>query len=236
MVLAAAVLGLGTADASVSALPDSEHLNPVRPALERAIDQAERDGLPADLILSKVHEGLSKGAAPEAIQEAAERVSRSLNEADVYLRAHRAEAASGALIRAVAEARMVAVEFEVLRPMIVSPSEDAPVARAVETVTDLSLRGYPAQSAALVVRQVLSRDPNGIGRVTAGVEAIRTARTSTRTEALRTLEESFTGTGSLDGAVARTLEETAKPEPPAPVTKRAKGERGKRNGKKSKRR
>ena len=50
-------------------------LAPVRAALEETIDRTTRSGLPAELIVSKVREGLAKGVPPESIITGSEKTS-----------------------------------------------------------------------------------------------------------------------------------------------------------------
>jgi hypothetical protein len=199
-------LALTAGRAAAAILPDSERLDPVRPALERAVDQVEHDGLPADLIVSKVREGLAKGVSPEAIRAAVERLARSLGDADQFLHRHRKRPAPPALVRALAEARTAGIDLEVLGPMVASEVPDAAVVRAVDALTDLALRGYPTNRAAAVVRDVLAHDPTSIGRVVSGVEAIRVAQTISRVDALDALAQNIASSGSFDAALNRSLE------------------------------
>src|SRR4029079_12757528 len=133
-----------------STLPVNERLDPVGPALERTLDEAAREGLPSELIVSKVREGLAKGVSPEGIRVAAERLARSLADADHLLRArpHRAGspalvralrarrhgAGSPSLVRVLAEARTAGVDLEVVAPIIESEMQDAALVHAVEVV------------------------------------------------------------------------------------------------------
>jgi hypothetical protein len=187
--VAAALLALA-APARATMLPPSERLDPVRPALERTLDQAARDGLPSDLIVRKVREGLAKGAAPEVIRAAAERLARSLADADQFLRAHR-KGADPALLRALAEARSAAIDLEVVAPLVDCDASDAALARAVDALTELVLRGYPSQAAALVIKEALARDPSAVGQVVAGVEALRAGRKLAHRDALEAFARSL---------------------------------------------
>ena len=200
---------------AVPPLPADPRLASVRAPLEEILARAAKDGLPTDLIASKVREGLAKGVAPEAIRGAAERLAGSLDGAARFLRAQRgpgsatpaAPAPSPLLIRAVAEANLAGVEAEGVQPLVASVDSDAVVARAIEVVTDLTMRGYPSRRSGAVVRDIADRDPRSLGRVVAGVESIRAEQTVSRADALEALVRNFkTGTPSLDSAVARALE------------------------------
>jgi hypothetical protein len=190
-----------------AALPDSERLAPVRAALEKTIDQAARDGLPVELIVSKVREGVAKGIAPEAIRAAADRLAQSLGAADRLLKVQRKGVSSPALLRAVADAQTAVVELDAVVPVVAANAPDPMLARAVEVLTDLALRGYPSRRAALVVREVTDRDAAALGRLVAGVEEIRTEQTVSRADALEALGRNIaTGGASFDSAMARALE------------------------------
>jgi len=188
-----------------STMPVNERLDPVRPALERTVDEAVRDGLPAELIVSKVREGLAKGVSPEGIRVAAERLARSLADADQFLRARHHRGAPAALVRVLAEARSAGVDLEVVAPIIESDMPDAALVHPVEVVTDLALRGYPSQRAAALVREVAVHDASSMARVVAGVEAIRSGQAISRTDALETLGRNLTASGSFETALSRSL-------------------------------
>jgi hypothetical protein len=203
----ALLLLLGSNVARAASLPENERLDPVRPALEKIVDDAARDGLPADLIVGKVREGLAKGASPEAIRAAAARLARTLGDADQFLRAHRKRSSSAALVRALAEARTSGVDLAATSTLVESGAQDAAVVRAVEVLTDLALRGYPTGRAALVVNQVLERDPGAVGRVVAGLEAVRVGQTVSRADALEAIGRNLqSGGGSFEAALNRSLE------------------------------
>src|SRR5437868_1433245 len=88
-----------------AALPDDARLAPMRPRLEQLLDRAAGSGLPAEVIVSKVREGLAKGVDPARIEAAAVRLTDSLQAAQRYVTERRpGPAAPPPLVRAVAEA------------------------------------------------------------------------------------------------------------------------------------
>ena len=102
---------------------------------------------------------------------------------------------------------MAGVEAESISPLAAAREPDAVVARAVEVVTDLTVRGYPSRPSASLVREITDRDATSLGRVVAGLEAIRTEQTVSRADALEALGRNFrSGGASLDTALARSLE------------------------------
>jgi hypothetical protein len=188
-------------------LPPSQKLDPVRPALEQLIARAEQAGVPSELIVSKVREGLAKGVAPETIRAVAERLAHDLGDATQVLRVNRKGDASPGLVRALAEARAAGVEVSVLVPLVEAHVSDALLVRALEAVTDLGVRGYPGPRAALVVQRVVERDPEAVGRVVAGVESIRRAQTISRADSLDALARNLASVnGSFESALNRSLE------------------------------
>ena len=210
-----------TAAGAAPVLPADARLAPVRASLETLMARASSEGLPAELIASKVREGLAKGVAPEAIRVAAERLAQSLGNAARFVRAHRAPAPpspsppaapAAALIQVVADAELAGVEADSLIPLVASGESDAVVTRAIAVVTDLSMRGYPARRSGALVKEIADRDARALGRVVAGVEAIRVEQTVSRADALETLGRNLaTGGASLDAAVARSLETGDRP-------------------------
>jgi hypothetical protein len=201
-----AVLGAGAARAATT-LPENEHLDTVRPALQALVDRADKAGVPSDLIVSKVREGLAKGVPPETIRIVAEQLARELGDANDFLRAHRKTDTTARLVRAVAEARAAGVQLAALAPLVESHAREPQVARGLEAVTDLGLRGYPGPRAAFVVAQVLERDPEAVGQVVASVESIRRAQAISRADALDALSKHMSSAGgSLQSAVSRSLE------------------------------
>ena len=207
MALALASLFGARAAWAAAALPTSERLDPVRPVLQKLIEQTEQAGAPADLIVSKVREGLAKGVPPETIRNVAEQLARELTEANDFLRVHRKTGATPGLVRALVEARSSGAALAALTPLVESRARDTLVVRGLEAVTDLGLRGYSGPRAALVVTQVLERDPEAVGRVVAGIESIRRTQTVSRADALDALSRNMAaGGGSLEGALNRSLE------------------------------
>src|SRR5216110_248060 len=107
------VLGLllSAAEAAPPAtLPQDARLEPVRARLESLVARTNQAGLPADLVVSKVREGLAKGVPAERIEAAANRLAESLELARRFV-AERRSGPAPALVRALAEARSAGVEL-----------------------------------------------------------------------------------------------------------------------------
>ncbi len=201
------LFAVSAAAADPGMLPADPRLAPVRVELEKTVSSVARDGLHAEVSFSKVREGLAKGVPPEVIRDVAARLAQNLSASATMLRSQRAGTPSPSLVRVVAEARMAGVEAESIAPLAASHEPDAVVARAVEVVTDLTVRGYPSRPSASLVREVTERDAASLGRLVAGLEAIRTEQTVSRADALEALGRNFRSRGaSLDTALARSLE------------------------------
>jgi hypothetical protein len=185
-------------------------LAPVRADLEKTVAEASRDGLPSQLIVSKIREGVAKGVPADAIRSAADRLAHGLGDADKFLKAHPKRPPTECMMRVLAEARTAGVELEITAPMLESEASGINLARAIEVLTDLTLRGYSDRRAAAVVKEVLDRDPQSVGKVASGVEAIRLGQTLSRADALETLRRNIltttTTTGSYEAALSRSLE------------------------------
>src|SRR5262245_31047233 len=138
-------------------LPDDPRLAPVRQKLEDAIARASAAGLPSELLSGKVREGLAKGVDAARIEAAVFRLAESLEAARGFVSARRQGAAPVALVRAVAEARMSGVSLAAIEGLVGGQQPETPARRAIEVLTDLSMRGYPIERAAIIVRAVLLR-------------------------------------------------------------------------------
>lgn len=199
------MLAMTSAEAAPG-LPGDARLEPVRAHLQEVITRADAAGLPSDMIVSKVREGLAKGVDAVRIEAAAVRLADSLTAAQQYVSARRpGHAAPAPLVRAVASARLAGVNLAVVDPLLKSERPEQP--RAVEVVTDLSLRGYPSERAALVVQSVLARDAGSLDRVPGTLETIRIDYALSHTEAVDALARGLASADSLQTAYSRTVED-----------------------------
>jgi hypothetical protein len=202
----AAVLGFATAqEAAVQPLPDDPRLQPIRDHLAQIIQSADAAGLPSEVIVSKVREGLAKGVAPARIEEVTERLARNLAAAQRYVTARRPGRARPALVRAVAEARMADVGMPAIDALVAHDRPETP--HAVEVVTDLSLREYPSGRASVVVQNVLSRDAGSLDRVAGTLETLRQDCGLTHVEAVDALARGLASSDSLQNAYKKTAED-----------------------------
>jgi hypothetical protein len=218
----------GDADA---VLPADRRLDGVRAALEVTMADAARAGLPVPPLVQKVREGLAKGVAPEAIRQAAAHMVDKQIEARAFVAAHRKEEPAFALVRAVALAREGGISDRDLG-LLIETLEPVPTgARAVEVLMALARRGYDPAATAAAVQAVALREPAAVGRVPAGIEAIRAAASGHpggggQAEALETLRQGLAvDSGSFETVVARAVEEARKAGPAVERRRRRRGTR-----------
>ena len=205
---AIAFLVLGQmAQAGATALPADPRLAPVRADIEAIVSRTAAAGLPSEIIVSKVREGLAKGVDPQRIGAAAERLAQGLVEARSFVVARRGgAAASPELVRAVAEARLAGIDLAVAGPLLHQDRAPAASARAVEVLTDLSRRGYPAARASEVVADLLGRDPGAVARLPGTLEVLRQQQALTHAESVEQVAHGLRRDGSLQAAAARAAE------------------------------
>jgi hypothetical protein len=200
LALASSVEGAG--------LPPDQRLEPVRAHLQQLIEQADGAGLPSEMIVSKVREGLAKGVDPTRIEAAVVRLTENLQAAQQYVVARRPGQPPASLVRAVAEARMAGVQMNAVDRLVRAQKPE--MQRAVEVVTDLSLRGYPAERTEVVVENVLDRDARSLDRLPGTLETIRQDYALSHTEAVDALARGLASADSLQTAYNRTVEDERK--------------------------
>jgi hypothetical protein len=72
--------------AQAAPLPGDARLDPVRARLEAVVSGAAQDGLPAEVLVSKVREGLAKGVPADRIETATIRLAEGLKSAQAFVR------------------------------------------------------------------------------------------------------------------------------------------------------
>jgi hypothetical protein len=216
MLTAQIVVALGLAQSA--ALPPDERLAPVRARLDELVARTVDAGLPADLVVSKVREGLAKGVPADRIQAVVERLAENLQAARSFVVQRRAGGAAAAnltaadvtVVRALAEARLAGVALANAEPVVGLGRPAPETARAIEVLTDLSLRGYPTDRASAIVREVFARDGAALGRLPASLEVLRREQGLTHAETLDALSQGLRGGGSLEQASGRAADSSQK--------------------------
>src|SRR2546421_7092513 len=188
-------------------IPDDARLGAARLRIDQLVDRAAAEGLPAEMIVSKVREGLAKGVDAARIEAAALRLTDSLEAAQRFVAARRTGPPATSLVRAVAEARLAGVSLGAVDPLVRGERPEPQSRRAVEVVTDLSLRGYPADRAATVVRDVMARDARSVDRLPGTLETIRRDYALSQSEAVDAIARGLASSDSLQSAYSRTVED-----------------------------
>jgi len=207
IVLLLTLSGTALAASGAVSLPDDARLAPVRSELQRRVDSAAAAGLPADALVSKTREGLAKGVDPQRIASAVTRLADDLEVAQRFVAARRPGAAAPGLVRALAEARMAGLDLATLPSLVAADRPPQPAQRAVEVLTDLSLRGYPVQRALVVVERIEVREPAALDRVPALLDTIRRDQALSPAEAVDALARGLAVADSLQGAYRRAVED-----------------------------
>lgn len=203
----AEVTTMAAADTASSALPQDARLAPVRPALERQLARARAAGLPTDVVVAKVREGLAKNVAPDRIGAAVERLVGGLDQARAFALDATKRPPSGSLIAALAKAHLAGVDLATSAIVLRDVKDDATAAHAVSVLTDLASRGYPSERAALVVRDVGAREPSALARVPFVLDNMRQAQGLTPLQTVDTLARSLVAGAPLDTAARRSTDE-----------------------------
>ena len=199
--------GTALAASGAASLPDDARLAPVRAGLQGRIDSAAAAGLPVDALVSKVREGLAKGVDVQRIASAIMRLADDLEAAQRFVSARRSGSAAPGVVRALAEARMVGLDLAMLSSLVAADRPEQTARRAVEVLTDLSLRGYPAQRALAVVERIEVREPAALDRLPALLDTIRRDQALSPAEAADALARGLAVTDSLQGAYRRAVED-----------------------------
>jgi hypothetical protein len=165
------------------AAPKDPRLAPVQPQIEQIFTAALRDGVPEQILVDKMNEGLAKNVlAPKLAQvllgyegRLAEAVNLAQN-----------PAAPPSLLKALVEARTAGAAANDLVPVLLASRDLAAVSRALDVVTDLLQRGFPADRSARTVASVLARNPRQLERIAAS--ALSLASRVSRWEALDAID------------------------------------------------
>jgi hypothetical protein len=147
------------------------------------VDRAAADGMPAELLVDKVREGVAKGIPPARIALVVRGLADGLERARNETQTAGVAAPSAALLKAIVEAHAAGV----------GPSEVATVVRsggrerALQVLSDLAQRGYPVSVAAQTVSAIAGRGKNALDRLVADAERLRSIDAATPGDALDAL-------------------------------------------------
>jgi hypothetical protein len=190
-------------------LPSDPRLEPVRAELAQVVDQTTTAGLPSDMLVAKVQEGLAKNVPLPRLVAVVRTLASDLAAAQKFVASVVPSAKpQPALLRALVDAKAAGVAWKDTT-VLVRASGDGPV-RALQVLTDLAARGYPTTHAAAVVAVVLTRDPQSLSKLTADLDRVRRSHGMTQAEALDDLGSALDkvagqgqGVGLLNSAIQK---------------------------------
>ncbi len=185
-------------------VPTDGRLASVRAELQARLNRVAEAGLPTELLLNKIREGLAKNVAPQRIAATTLSLADHLEAAYAFLSPRCAGDVSAGLLRVVTEARMSGIALADLEALVSGP--DLVADRAVQVVVDLKWRGYPAERTARLVGEVVRRDPANLDRLPGMLESIRREQSLAPGDCIEALVNGLGASASLSGAYARVTE------------------------------
>jgi hypothetical protein len=201
------VFGLASLAQASPPDPTSDHrLAAVRAPLRAVLDDADRRGLPRDLLQNKIREGLAKAVPPPRILAVVQGMRDDLVRARARARARLGVKHPPApLLRALLEAQHAGVPAATVDALFGSLDKRAwaldVATRAVEALTDLTLAGYPGGRALRVVSLVAAHDPGALGRLIGDLERLRRAEALTAAEAIDAVAHNLERGDPVDKAI-----------------------------------
>lgn len=187
-------------------LPETPRLDPVRPQLEQALRDADKQNLPTALLISKVREGEAKRVPPTLVLSAVQTMSARLSEAKRLATRPNAPAPSPRLVQAIAEGRMAGLDEAEIQALL-NPTAEAHSITAIDTLADLHLRGYNGSHVLPLIKQVLSKDPGALPQLATTLEVVRRDYALTSTETAQAMDQGFRERSSVSQATAHVRSE-----------------------------
>jgi hypothetical protein len=186
-------------------LPSDPRLEPVRAELTQVLDQTTQAGLPADVLVAKVQEGLAKNVPLPRLVAVVRTLASDLAAARTFAQPLVAKP-QPALLRALVDAKAAGVQWKDTT-VLLRASGDSSI-KALQVLTDLAARGYPSTHAAAIVAVVLKRDPQSLSMLTVDLDRVRRSHGLTQAEALDDLGSALDksngqGTGVLNNAMQK---------------------------------
>jgi hypothetical protein len=161
---------------------DDARLGASAAEVRAVVDHAAQAGLPAQLLVDKVREGLAKGVAPARIAGVVRALEAGLSRARSEAQPFAGSAPPPGLLRAIVEAHAAGAGNVELTAVLRAGGRE----RAVQVLTDLIQRGYPAAGAAQTVAAVGARN-GALDRLVGEAERLRSVDGASPGEALDAL-------------------------------------------------
>jgi hypothetical protein len=199
------ILLVVASEAPSPAVPADSRLDAERDHLGAVVDKTAQKGLPVDLLISKVREGLAKNVPVHEIRLAADRFAESLERAHAFVAERRPGTPARELVRALTDMQMAGFNVAATDSFVRKASSSAHAARAVEVLIDLTLRGYPVENASRIVSAVLACDPEELSGLPTVLEHLRREHALSRTEAIQVLALNIGTPGGLRANLERSL-------------------------------
>jgi hypothetical protein len=177
---------------------DDSRLGGSAAEVRAVVNRAAADGLPTELLVDKVREGLAKGVPPARIAFVVGDLAESLGRARAETQAAEVAAPSAALLKAIVEAHAAGV----------GPGDVATVLRgggrdreyALQVLTDLAQRGYPVSVAARTVSAIAGHRKNALDHLVSEAERLRSIDALMPSDALDVLARADAQGVGLDHA------------------------------------
>jgi hypothetical protein len=189
MVMIARWLAIATlcAGAVVHAEPsalDDVRLSGVSRELRAVVDRASVNGLPTELLLDKVREGLAKGVPAARIATVVRGLGESLGHARVEAQPY-VSSPSPSLLKAIVEAHAAGAGTAEVVSILRATGQERE--RALQVLTDLAQRGYPVALATRTIAAITGHRRNGLVRLVGEAERLRSIHAATPGDALDAL-------------------------------------------------
>lgn len=194
---------------AVAVPPADARLEPIRGRMQTALDVAEREQLPADLLVSKMREGLAKRVSLPVIAAAVERLVVVLRQARALAQNRGVPTPSPRLLQALAEARLANVGEEPLARLLAARGNETDRRMAIESLSDLKLRGCEPEVAVPLVETLMLKDPKSLAVLPSLIQSLRQDFALTSAEAAFSIENSLKNEASLQRAAARARNDNA---------------------------
>jgi hypothetical protein len=199
------------------ALPDDARLGSARAELDGLVTRLADQGLPAELVVAKVREGLAKRVPVARILIVARKLSLDLVEVDALAQSGLrlgADRAPPGLLAALVDARTAGIGAKELAALLSEAAKDggagadkargnpaAVATRAATALADLSARGYPSPGTGAIVGALARGDGRKLGRLVGALETLRRTEGLTPAQAFAAVRGALAKGADPDSAV-----------------------------------